>query len=171
MVPRSAGRWSPSRRNHVATLHVMDLGPCYPVLSFVSGGLHPGRFRQKLFSHRRAFFGVTSFVMIMLSRYTFWFRLFPQHSCWGSPFLPSMNVSWLIVGIELFRTPVPPWLRYRCCCRFRWCVIRTLTNGWLGNAFFWKAIFTTLKHWPSRFTTCINEALARETAFWSTVQK
>ena len=33
----------------------------------------------------------------------FWF--FPQHSCFGSPFLPPLSVSSLIAGIELFRPP------------------------------------------------------------------
>ena len=39
--------------------------------------------------------------MLDVSQVTF----FPQHSCFGSPFLPPLSVSSLIAGIELFRPP------------------------------------------------------------------
>ena len=38
--------------------------------------------------------------------------LFPQHLCYGSPFLLSLSVSCLIVGNDLSGPPVPPEPRY-----------------------------------------------------------
>ena len=52
------------------------------------------------------------------------FSCFPQHLCYGSPFLLPMSVSCLLVGNDLFGSTVPPEPRY--CCVAPW-----LAAGWL----------------------------------------
>ena len=50
--------------------------------------------------------------------YIFHAYIFPQHFVVGSPFLPSLSVSWLIAGIELFR---PPPCHQAAVIVVRWC--------------------------------------------------
>ena len=52
--------------------------------------------------------------------------IFPQHLCWGSPFLLPLSVSRLIAGIKLFIPSVPP--GRRCCCYYRYCCCYTRLN-------------------------------------------
>jgi hypothetical protein len=56
------------------------------------------------------------------------FSCFPQHLCYGSPFLLPMSVSCLLVGNDLFGPPVPPEPRY--CCVAPWLDASWLV-GWL----------------------------------------
>ena len=70
---------------------------------------------------------------------------FPQHCCWGSPFLPSLSVSWLIAGIELFRPPRatrPPLLLLLLLLLF----YTRLNKSLRRECVYWKAIITTQRY-------------------------
>ena len=84
------------------------------------------------------------------NRGTFLCFFFPQHLCWGSPFLPPLSVSRLIAGIDVFRPP--PWaekapllLLLLCCTftqiigHFRWILPIYFCVGFSA----WKPIITT----------------------------
>ena len=81
------------------------------------------------------------------------YRFFPQHLCWGSPFLPPLSVSTVFAGTTLFRPP-PQAQGHGCCCSYRrFFFLFNITFSFLIKACFLKADFhyTTI-FWI--FATC-----------------
>ena len=69
--------------------------------------------------------------------------VFPQHLCWGSPFLPSLSVSWSGCWKRAFPTPRAPG---RGCCYCYYCCVEPPVFIFALGPFFWNPIITTQRY-------------------------